>query len=200
MLAQMGDDRAVEPFFKATGDADAEVADTALQALGKRKEAVRPLVEAALRDTHHFQRKSSGLQVEPSLSEMDRRRWTPALRYLIAYPDASRESLIEPLFRIVADANTNIEIAQMAVQVLGQMPGAVRPVVEAALQGTDHRRWKSAFRYLAMQSQDLLGKEIPGLEEGLGSEMVYVPPGPFGWEAMRKVIPLQMTMGFPDIR
>jgi formylglycine-generating enzyme required for sulfatase activity len=67
-LARMRNERVVQPLFRAAGDADAEVAGVALQALLELGEAARRGGEEALRGT-------------------DRRSWHGALRYLGARPD-----------------------------------------------------------------------------------------------------------------
>ena len=84
-----------------------------------------------------------------SESVSDRRRAVGVLARL------RNDRAMGPLFKAASDADA--EVAGMAVQVLDQMGEAVKPFVEPALRGTDHRQWKVALRYLAAQPQDLLG-------------------------------------------
>jgi formylglycine-generating enzyme required for sulfatase activity len=115
-----------------------------------------------------------------SKSVSDRRRAVGVLARL------RNDRAIGPLFKAAGDADA--EVAGMAVQALDQMGEAARLLVEAALQGTDHRRWKSALRYLFAHLDDLLCEEIPALiwRELFGFEMVYVSPGSF-WMGSNKV-------------
>ncbi len=67
VLARMRDERTLEPLFKAAGDADAEVAGMAVQALDQLRDAAQSLVLTALHGIDHVQ-------------------WASALRYLAAQP------------------------------------------------------------------------------------------------------------------
>jgi hypothetical protein len=81
-------------------------------------------------------------------------------------------------------------------QALDQMGEAVHPLVEAALQGTDHHRWKSAFRYLAALVSDLLVRRFPvdweknhGVRDG-----VMYRRGRSGWGAIRRRTTMRMML------
>jgi formylglycine-generating enzyme required for sulfatase activity len=84
--------------------------------------------------------------------------------------------VVQPLFRAAADPDP--EVAGLAVQTLTEMGEAGRKPVVEALGGADQNLRLAALRYLSVQADDPLCKEIPW-DSMLGLPMVWVPPGPF---------------------
>jgi formylglycine-generating enzyme required for sulfatase activity len=184
-LAQMRNERVIAPLFEAAGDADAEVATMALQALMEMGEAAHAPVSAALRSSDPQQheralrylreQRESVLWLEAfeqlgdTLDVLDRRRAVEALAQM------QNERVIAPLFEAAGDVDE--EVAQRAVEALTEFGEAVRPLALAALRGKDQRLQRAALWYASAQPTDIVPSAF--WQWTLGSAMCYVPPGLF---------------------
>jgi len=114
-----------------------------------------------------------------SIRLLESERVADRRRAVAALAQVRSERVVRPLLRAAADPDG--EVAGLAVQALVEMGEAARPLVRAALRGTDRRLWDAALRYLRAQPDEALWAEVPGKvwEEILGQPMVWVPPGPF---------------------
>jgi formylglycine-generating enzyme required for sulfatase activity len=83
----------------------------------------------------------------------DRRRAVAALARM------RNERVVQPLFCAAADSDP--DVAGLAVQALVEMEDAVRPEVGAALEAGDQRLRVAALRYLRARPDDILWAEIP---------------------------------------
>lgn len=188
-LAQIKNDRVLEPLLIAAGDDDKEVAGLGMQALIENGEAVCPLIKKAFQDN-------------------DKRKWLASLRYLrnIPYdllwadiPDKMIEEMLEVFgkrnyVQVIAGINNdwslqkifyyagdeNAVVANDAVQALVRRGEPARLLIKKALQGEDQRAWRASFHYISIRSDDALRNEIPArIWEALVQPMVWVPAGPF---------------------
>jgi formylglycine-generating enzyme required for sulfatase activity len=173
-LAQIRSERVVEPLFRAAGDADEEVAGTAVQALAEMGESVTKLIRESLEKT-------------------ERRRKIAALRCLIARPREDSDT-VKSLFRVAADADE--EVAGLAMRVLMSTEETTEESAIELLhdwQCRDLRDWLSRMirdlhqsttvRVHAGRSLALAGDPRPGVgvrSDGL-PDIVWceVPAGPF---------------------
>ncbi len=188
-LAQIKNDRVLEPLLIAAGDDDKEVAGLGLQALTENGEAVRPLIRKVL-------------QVG------DKKNWLASLRYLRTVPsdllwaDIS-DKMIEEMeevsdkqnyIRVIAGINNdwslqkifyyagegNAVVENEAIQALVRKGEPARLLIKKALQGEGRRAWRASFCYISTQSDDALCNEIPAkIWDVLGQPMVWVPAGAF---------------------
>jgi formylglycine-generating enzyme required for sulfatase activity len=149
-LIEQPDDRLAQPLFQVAANADAEVAELAVQGLLGMSETARPAAEETLRGA-------------------DRRLHLGALRYLIEQPD---DRLAQPLFQMAANADA--EVAELAVQALVEMGETVRAQALALAQQPEQSLHRSGLAYL----EALLGLPVVWVPPGLflmGTEEQDIP-------------------------
>lgn len=192
-LAQIKNDRILEPLLIAAGDDDKEVSGLGLQALMENGEAVRPIIRKVLQGN-------------------DRKNWLASLRYLRTMPSdllwadipdqmiddilevsdkknyirviggTNNDWSLQKILLYAADENSNVAIE--AVEALARRGESARLLIKKALQSEDRRAWRASIKYLSTRLNDSLWAEIPAnaYEDTLshfGQPVVWVPVGEF---------------------
>jgi formylglycine-generating enzyme required for sulfatase activity len=185
-LAQIRNERTVDPLFRAAGDPDDEVVWLAVQALAEMGESARQPILEALKGTDPQLWKTAlkCLRAQPESSlwvEVPDQMWnemletTDRLRATKVWARMPSASAVAPLFRSAGDKDD--EVAGLAVQALVEMGEVPKEFVSAFLRGTNGRLKLAGLRYLLAQPDRAFGSKM--LEGVLGQSVVRVPPGPF---------------------
>jgi len=133
--------------------------------------------------------------VDHSVGLLESERVADRRRAVATLARMRSERTVQPLLRAAADPDW--EVAGLAVQALAEMGETARIPVAEALQSTNQRLRLAALRYLSVQPDDLLCREIPW-ERILGQPMVWVASGPFLMGSNKKKDPLAYDAELPQ--